>query len=97
MIAYRFHPAAQVELEEAAAFYESRLAGLGKFFAAEIERTISIVRQFPESGSALAGGQRRAIVARFPYSIVYREQGDAIVIVAVAHQRRRPGYWRGRR
>lgn len=51
MIPYTFHPDADVELEEAALFYESRMAGLGKSFAAEVERTISLVREYPEAGS----------------------------------------------
>ncbi|MFB3820344.1 MAG: type II toxin-antitoxin system RelE/ParE family toxin, partial [Candidatus Methylomirabilales bacterium] len=50
-----------------------------------------------ESGSPAGPKQRRVVVARFPYSIVYREDAESIVIVAVAHQRRRPGYWRGRK
>ena len=73
MIAYSFHPDADAELEEAAVFYETRMAGLGKSFAAEV------------------------IVARFSHSVVYRQVADAIVVIAVAHQRRRPGYWRRRK
>jgi plasmid stabilization system protein ParE len=97
VIPYTFHPEADAELEEAALFYESRLAGLGKSFAAEVERTIALVREFPEAGSQVGTRRRRVLVARFPYSIVYRQDPDAIVIVAVAHQRRRPGYWRRRK
>ncbi len=97
MIPYTFHPEADAELEEAALFYESRLAGLGKSFASEVERTISLVREFPEAGSLVGPKRRRVLVARFPYSIVYRQESGAIVIVAVAHQRRRPGYWRRRK
>lgn len=96
MIPYTFHPDADAELEDAALFYESRMAGLGKSFAAEVERTIALVREFPEAGSPAGPKLRRVLVARFPYSIVYRQDPDSIVVVAVAHQRRRPGYWRGR-
>lgn len=97
MIAYSFHPDADAELEEAAVFYETRMTGLGKSFAAEVERTISLVRQFPEAGAPDGPGRRRVVVARFPYSVVYRQVRDAIVIIAVVHQRRRPGYWRRRK
>lgn len=96
MIPYSFHPEADAELEEASLFYESRMAGLGKSFAAELERTISLVREFPDAGSPAGPARRRVLVARFPYSIVYRQDPGSIVIVAVAHQRRRPGYWRRR-
>jgi toxin ParE1/3/4 len=97
VIPYAFHPDADAELEEASLFYESRLAGLGKSFAAEVERTISLVREFPEAGLPVGPTQRRVVVARFPYSIVYKEAADKIMIVAIAHQRRRPGYWRRRK
>jgi plasmid stabilization system protein ParE len=96
VIPYTFHPDADAELEEAALFYESRMAGLGRSFAAEVERTVALVREYPDAGSAVAPKRRQVLVARFPYSIVYRQDPDAIVIVAVAHQRRRPGYWRRR-
>ena len=97
MIPYKFHPDADAELEGAALFYESRLSGLGKTCAAEVEQKISRVREFPESGTTVGSRRSRVLIARFPYSIVYRQDPDAIVIVAIAHQRRRPGYWRRRK
>ena len=97
MIPYKFHPDADAELEAASLFYESRMAGLGKSFAAEVERTIALVREFPEAGTSVGPKRRRVLVARFPYSIVYRQDPDSMVIVAVAHQRRRPGYWQRRK
>ena len=97
MIPCTFHPDASAELEDAALFYESRMTGLGKSFAAEVERTISLVQEFPEAGSPIGPNRRRVLVARFPYSIVYRDGPDSIVVVAVAHQHRRPGYWRRRK
>lgn len=96
MIPYAFHPEADAELEEAMLFYESRLAGLGKSFAAEVERMVSLIREFPGAGAKVGIDRRRVVVDRFPYSIVYRRDPDFIVIVAVAHQRRRPRYWRSR-
>lgn len=97
MIAYSFHPEADVEFAEASLFYESRMPGLGKSFAGEVESTISLIREFPDAGTPIGITHRRAIVARFPYTVVYRQYPDFIAIVAVAHQRRRPGYWRRRR
>ena len=76
MIAYSFHPEADVELGEASLFYESRMPGLGKAFAAEVESTISFIREFPEAGAPVGTTHRRAIVARFPYSVVYRQYPD---------------------
>ena len=97
MIPYSFHPEADAELDEAAFSYESRVRGLGKSFVSEVDRTISFIRQFPDAGSPSGRAARRALVDRFPYSIVYRHTADAVVIVAVAHGRRRPGYWRRRK
>jgi plasmid stabilization system protein ParE len=97
VIPCKFHPDAAAEFEDASLFYESRMVGLGNSFAAEVERTISLVQEFPEAGSPVGPNWRRVVIARFPYSIVYRQDSDAIVIVAVAHQRRRPGYWRKRK
>jgi toxin ParE1/3/4 len=97
VIAYVFHPDAAAELEEAAMYYEANRTGLGKAFADEVEHTLSLIRQFPEAGISDGPDRRRAIVARFPYSLIYRQTPSAIVVIAVAHQRRRPGYWRRRK
>src|SRR5215210_6839771 len=91
LIDYKFHPEAALEFEEAAAFYESRMAGLGVSFAAEVERTVSLIRQFPDAGTLVGGSRRRVSLHGFPYSIVYAQDRD-IVIIAVAHQRKRPRY-----
>ncbi len=96
MIPYSFHPEAAAELDDASAFYESCSIGLGRLFAAEVERTIDLVRQFPEAGTPVGAQRRRVLVARFPYSVVYLHE-EEIVIFALAHQRRRPGYWRQRK
>ena len=96
MIPYAFHPEAAAEFEEASAFYEVRMVGLGKSFAAEVERAVSHIREFPDAGSPGGISIRGALIPRFPYSLVYRVVGDAVQIVAVSHHRRRPGYWRHR-
>ena len=97
MISHFFHPEAEAELEDAALFYESRMPGLGKSFAAEVERTIYLIREFPDAGSPAGPTRRRVLVSRFPYSVVYRHDAESVIILAVAHQRRSPGYWRQRK
>ena len=97
MIPYFFHPEASAELEEALAFYESRVAGLGKSFAAEVQRTVTLIRQFPDTGFPVGPSRQRVLVPRFPYSVVYKRNQESIVILAISHQRRRPGYWRQRK
>ena len=97
MIAYFFHPEASAELEDASMFYESRMVGLGNAFAAEVHLTVTLIRQFPDTGLTVGPSRRRVVVPRFPYSLVYRHDTDAIIILAVSHQRRKPGYWRRRK
>ena len=97
MIDYSFHPEAAAELEAASDFYESRMAGLGKYFAAEVQRTVTLIRQFPDTGLTVGPSRHRVLVARFPYAVIYQRGLVSIVILAISHQRRRPGYWRRRK
>ena len=96
MIPYSFHPNAEAELSAAAEFYESRVTGLGRLFSAEVQRTISFIRDYPDAGAAIRLPVRRALVDRFPYAIIYRRDRELIHVLAVAHLRQRPNYWRQR-
>jgi toxin ParE2 len=91
-----FHPEARTEVSESVEFYEARLEGLGLRFLAAVEQTAERILASPEAGAALAGGFRKRIVSGFPYSIIYRVWEDYVYLVAVAHQHRRPDYWRER-
>jgi toxin ParE1/3/4 len=90
---------AATEFSEAVRWYESRRSGLGGEFFDDVVATLSLIRDNPEIGTAISsdGRTRRALIPRFPYQVIYRLRPDAIVIVAVAHLRRRPGYWENRR
>jgi toxin ParE1/3/4 len=92
----KIHPAAEAELAAAAQFYESRLTGLGETFLVDIGRCFDRVHNSPQSGAPCYGRFRRLLVRRFPYSVVYEILPDMVLILAVAHQRRKPGYWRRR-
>ena len=83
-------------MTEAALFYETANAGLGDDFLDDIQHAINTIRERPELGAKVAFGFRRMLVRRFPFSIVYGIESGQIVVVAVAHQRRRPGFWKGR-
>jgi toxin ParE1/3/4 len=96
VIPYSFHPEAEAELTGAALFYEARTAGLGMSFTTEVERTVLLICEHPDAGSRMGTALRKMIVYRFPYSIVYRRDPESVLIIAVAHQRRRPGYWQHR-
>ena len=97
MIPYDFHPEARAEFVEATVFYESRRVGLGSSFATEVERTIALIRSHPDVGGLGRLRRRRMYLVGFPYSVVYRHDSESVLILAVAHQSRRPGYWRHRK
>jgi plasmid stabilization system protein ParE len=91
------HEAAEAEINEAADFYDTQSPGLGGAFLGEIERTIRSISEFPEAVPLVRGRARKRAIARFPYSLVYSVRPEEIRILAVAHHKRRPFYWRGRR
>ena len=83
-------------MTEAALFYEAANAGLGDDFLDDVQHAIDTIRQRPELGTEVAFGFRRMLVRRFPFSIVYAVELGQVIVVAVAHQRRRPEFWKGR-
>ena len=92
-----FHPDATAELRAAVAYYEQQRPGLGRDLQREVERAMSRIQQHPQwfpKHNEL--DLRKCFVRRFPYTVFYLELEDQIWIAAVAHQQRRPGYWRGR-
>jgi plasmid stabilization system protein ParE len=91
------HEAAEAEINEAADFYDRESPGLGTVFIDEIQRVIENITLFPEASQVLVGRIRRKLLAAFPYSLIYSVHANEIRILAVAHQRRRPFYWRHRR
>jgi plasmid stabilization system protein ParE len=80
-------------MTEASHFYEAGSAGLGFEFLDDVQRVIDSLREHPKLGQLVTRGLRRALLRRFPFSLIYSEEPGAILIVAVAHQRRRPEYW----
>ena len=91
-------PPALAELHDAAAFYTLKAnVELGLAFVAEFERTANLVLANPLSGGIFRGSRRRYILRRFPYSIIYQIAAEELRILAVAHHRRRPGYWAQRK
>jgi plasmid stabilization system protein ParE len=91
----RFDPEADEELEEAAAYFEERSRD-GARFLADVASTTDLLLQFPHVGPPVRGRFRRMMLKTFPYQLVYRVDGEEIRIFAVAHLKRRPGYWRTR-
>jgi toxin ParE1/3/4 len=91
------HETAEVEINEIADFYDLVNPGLGMVFITEIHRTIQNIDMFPDAAPIVRGRIRKRMLLKFPYSLIYSLRPDEIRILAVAHQKRRPFYWRGRR
>jgi plasmid stabilization system protein ParE len=91
-----FLPPAQAELEEAVHYYDAQKEGLGDEFSREIARTIQRVLKHPRAWEKLSRRTRRCRTNGFPYGVIYLPRKQAVLIVAVAHLHRRPGYWRER-
>jgi plasmid stabilization system protein ParE len=79
-------------------WYEDRQSGLGRSFLAAADRTMETVARRPHSGTPIEDlgcgiEARRMAIGRFPYYAAYVVHHDSAVIVAIAHERRRPRYW----
>jgi len=97
----RFAPEVPDELAEAVLWYEARRSGLGGELLDEIDATLPLVegrpRSFPRLQDVSASHEvRRALLARFPYAIVFLVRREEVRVLAVAHVKRRPGYWLSR-
>ncbi|MFZ2450556.1 MAG: type II toxin-antitoxin system RelE/ParE family toxin [Methylovulum miyakonense] len=89
-----FIPEAREEFLAEVAFYQAKQHGLGGKFSSAVEKAVALVAAFPDVGSPSASGTRRVVIKGFPFWLVYQlAQTDAIVIFAIAHHSRRPGYW----
>jgi plasmid stabilization system protein ParE len=99
--AVTFGAEASAELSDASRWYEERAAGLGLAFVSAVDATLRSIAAWPQAGAIVDGipaGRdiRRAPIDRFPYHLAYLVTDDVLVVLAVAHDRRRPAYWTGR-
>lgn len=92
----RYHPDAVEELIEAAKYYESQCRGLGDRFIKNVDDASRFVQNHAELLCPDKQGRRKYQVKKFPYLLIYKIRGDQIFILAVAHGRRKPGYWHNR-
>ena len=91
-----FHPEAELELIEAAVYYDKQAPGLGERFESEIRYATDLLLDQPEIGLLADPDLRKFILTRFPFTLYYSVTADVLHIEAVAHQSRRPGYWKSR-
>jgi toxin ParE1/3/4 len=96
----RFHAEARAEFLAAADWYGRERLGLGEDFIAEVGRALDTIRANPEAWPVLTHQGsvplRRFVLARFPYGVIFTAVGEQLFVIAVAHGKRRPGYWRNR-
>jgi toxin ParE1/3/4 len=96
MIKVRFLEEADIELSKAVDYYEHIYLGLGLDFEQEVKGNVFKIAENPELWPLRDDGTRRFSTKRFPYRIVYLLHEDVIWIVAVAHHKRFPEYWKER-
>jgi toxin ParE1/3/4 len=95
---YSLHPEAEFDLREAADYYRERAgAALAQAFLADFEHATRLLIEHPLLGALWLHGRRRLVLKHFPYSVIYSVASQNIRILAVAHQSRKPGYWRTRK
>jgi toxin ParE1/3/4 len=88
-----YHSETRTESREAIDWYWSRSPEAALDFAHELNSCLIQLRKSPQSCPPFLHGTRRVLLERFPYSVVFRERLHDIQVIAVAHAKRRPGYW----
>jgi len=91
-----FYEPAYIEYQEAIDFYNLQSERLGDKFIIEIDKTITIIKNYPQSFSDYTKHTRKAVVNIFPYNLIYTIHKNYIEILAIAHQHRKPNYWLNR-
>lgn len=97
----RFEDDANAEYREAGRWYDAKSAGLGAEFFNEIDAAVRRILEFPRAGAPVPRVPRnlpirRLAAKRFPYHVVYLEPTHVLWILAIAHDSRKPGYWKQR-
>ena len=93
---YEFHPAALEEYREAALWYAEREPQVAQNFVASVEEAIARIVEAPQRWRVVDEDVRRCLTRVFPFGILYTIEDDFLLIVAVMHFSREPGYWKSR-
>jgi plasmid stabilization system protein ParE len=91
-----FLEAAQAELDQAIEYYARESAGLGNEFLAEVLCTLERITDHPHAWHTYSKRTRRCQMRRFPYGVIYLISMERVLVVAIAHLHRKPGYWKSR-
>ena len=90
------HPEAIAEAQAANRWYRERSPSAAAAYLAELDLAVAAIAENPEMWPWYVYGTRRYVFHRFPFYLVYRETAGRVEIIAVAHGRRKPGYWKTR-
>jgi len=93
---YRVHPEAWLEVEAADDWYLARSPDASIRFLTDVDGAFDSIARAPRRWPKYLYGTRRFVLHRFPFSIIYLDDPDVVNIVAVAHNKRKPGYWKER-
>lgn len=93
----RLFPEAEAEVVENERWYAQRSPSTAAAFVAELDRALGLIAGAPETWPRYRRATRRFVLRGFPFSVVYLVHDDSVYVVAVAHAKRRPEYWRRRR
>jgi plasmid stabilization system protein ParE len=91
-----FHPDALQETEAAKNWYAERSLIASAAFISELNRAVNKITETPEMWPIYIEGCRRYVFPKFPFSLIYRSKGTKIQVIAIAHSKREPGYWKNR-
>lgn len=95
---YSLHPEAESDLRDAAEYYREQAGvAIAQAFFDDFEHSINLLLEYPLLGALWRHDKRRLVMRHFPYSIIYAIAAQEIQVLAVAHQRRYPGYWQERK
>lgn len=93
----RLFPEAEAEVVASERWYAQRSLKAAEAFLVEVDEALAQIARSPETWPRYRRGTRRFVLRRFPFSVVYRIETDAVYVIAVAHVKQRPEYWRRRR
>ena len=94
---FSFHPDAEIEFNHAIDYYEECQTNLGLEFADEVYKAIQRILTFPNAWQSLGDKNRRCLINRFPFGVIYYQREQEIIILAVMQLNRKPDYWKNRR
>ena len=84
------------EVSESANYYEEEVEGLGKAFISKVQDAVEEIKSNPLIYRIVEGDNRRHLLTRFPFAVIYRLENQKIYILAVMHLKRKPYYWKNR-